>query len=232
MDVNNIWLENFVYQGGDDCVAIKPRSYNVNIRNATCHGGNGMAIGSLGQYLEGMAGFEEACRLPLDIEMLTALDSSVENVQISDVAIVPNNGQIGNGAYIKTWIGSLALQTVGNGAYESGGVPRGGGWGVVRNILFSNFNLRGPDDGTAITQNSGHNGSAYLPSKMQVSNVAFINFTGSVSATSKQDNVIECSTTHPCYNIAYENVLSSPGNDSSFLVENNTVSASFFVPSS
>jgi galacturan 1,4-alpha-galacturonidase len=53
MDVNNIWLENFVYQGGDDCVAIKPRSYKVNIRNATCRGSNGIAIESLGQYLEG-----------------------------------------------------------------------------------------------------------------------------------------------------------------------------------
>jgi galacturan 1,4-alpha-galacturonidase len=107
-------------------------------------------------------------------------DSSVENVQVSDVNIVPNNGGIRNGAYIKTWIGSLALQTA------AGGVPRGGG--VVRNVLFSNFNLHGPSDGTAIAQNSGNNGSAYLPSKMQVSNVAFVNFTGSLSSTSKHYN--------------------------------------------
>jgi galacturan 1,4-alpha-galacturonidase len=113
---------------------------------------------------------------------------------------------------------------------KPGGVPRGGGWGVVRNILFSNFKLNGPTHGTAITQNYGQNGSAYLPSKMQVSNVAFINFTGSVSATSAEDNAIEYSTTHPCYNIAYQNVLSSPGNQSSFLVENNTVLGSFYVP--
>ena len=51
MDVNNVHLTNFVYQGGDDCTAIKPRSYNVYVQNAVCHGGNGMAIGSLGQYL-------------------------------------------------------------------------------------------------------------------------------------------------------------------------------------
>jgi len=210
MDVNNIWLENFVYQGGDDCVAIKPRSYNVNIRNATCHGGNGIAIGSLGQYLE---------------------DSSVENVQVNDVTILPNNGGIGHGAYIKTWIGSLALQGTGPSTYESGGVPRGGGWGVVRNILFSNFHLTNATDATAITQSSGDNGTAYLPSKMQVSNVAFVNFTGTVTAQTKEDNEIECSTTHPCFNIAYEKVLSSPGKESSFLVENNTVSGSFFVPS-
>ena len=210
MDCNNIWLENFVYQGGDDCVAIKPRSYNINIKNASCYGGNGIAIGSLGQYLE---------------------DSSVENVQVDDVNIYPANGGAGNGAYIKTWIGSLALQTQGNGAYESGGVPRGGGWGVVRNMLFSNFNLHNASDATAITQRSGNNGTAYLPSKMQVSNVAFINFTGTVSKSAKTDNVIECSTTHPCFNIAYQNVTVSPGNQRNFLVENNTVSQSYYIPS-
>lgn len=52
MDVSNVQLSNLVYQGGDDCIAIKPRSYNVDIRNVTCVGGNGIAIGSLGQYLE------------------------------------------------------------------------------------------------------------------------------------------------------------------------------------
>lgn len=52
MDVQNVKLNNFIYQGGDDCIAIKPRSYNVIVQNAECHGGNGMAIGSLGQYLE------------------------------------------------------------------------------------------------------------------------------------------------------------------------------------
>ena len=48
MDVSNIQLTNFTYQGGDDCVAIKPRSYNIKIHNVLCRGGNGIAIGSLG----------------------------------------------------------------------------------------------------------------------------------------------------------------------------------------
>ena len=52
MDAENIHLANFIYQGGDDCVAVKPRSYNVYVKNAVCRGGNGMAIGSLGQYFE------------------------------------------------------------------------------------------------------------------------------------------------------------------------------------
>ena len=64
MDSKNIHLTNFVYQGGDDCIAIKPRSYNIFVRNATCRGGNGMAIGSVGQYLE---------------------DNTVENVIVDDV---------------------------------------------------------------------------------------------------------------------------------------------------
>ena len=66
MDANNVRLTNFVYQGGDDCIAIKPRSYNIFVQNATCRGGNGMAIGSLGQYLE---------------------DSSAENIFVDDVRV-------------------------------------------------------------------------------------------------------------------------------------------------
>jgi galacturan 1,4-alpha-galacturonidase len=67
MDVYNVELSNLVYQGGDDCIAIKPRSYNVYVRNVTCVGGNGIAIGSLGQYLE---------------------DSSVSNVIVDNVTVI------------------------------------------------------------------------------------------------------------------------------------------------
>jgi hypothetical protein len=66
MDVRNIRLDGFTFTGGDDCIAIKPRSYGVHISNVTCNGGNGVAIGSLGQYLE---------------------DSSVEDVVIEDVRV-------------------------------------------------------------------------------------------------------------------------------------------------
>lgn len=67
MDCNDVTLRNFIYQGGDDCIAIKPRSYNIEVQNVTCRGGNGIAIGSLGQYLE---------------------DSSVENVSVRDVKVI------------------------------------------------------------------------------------------------------------------------------------------------
>ena len=119
MDVQNVQLSNFVYQGGDDCVAIKPRSYNVDIHNVTCRGGNGIAIGSLGQYQE---------------------DSSVANIRIDTVKVIRYNDDMHNSAYIKTWVGALVPQS----SYENAGLPRGGGWGSIRNVLFSNFEVHGP----------------------------------------------------------------------------------------
>ncbi len=69
----------------------------------TIHGGNGIAIGSLGQYLE---------------------DSSVANAVFKDVNILTYNKDMHNSAYIKTWIGEEAPQS----GYESGGMSQGGGW--------------------------------------------------------------------------------------------------------
>ncbi|KAL2223010.1 putative galacturan 1,4-alpha-galacturonidase C [Thermoascus aurantiacus ATCC 26904] len=186
MDVSNVQLSNLVYQGGDDCVAIKPRSYNVDIRNVTCVGGNGIAIGSLGQYLE---------------------DSSVANIRVDNVTIIRYNEDMHNSAYIKTWVGVPVPQD----SYESGGVPRGGGWGSVTNILFSNFHIQGADSGPAITQDNGNNGSFSGTSLMTISNVAFVNFTGYTNGRSDVTSKISCSKVHPCYNIAFQDVSISPG---------------------
>lgn len=43
-------IENFVYQGGDDCIALKPNSSMITMRNITCVGGTGIALGSIAQY--------------------------------------------------------------------------------------------------------------------------------------------------------------------------------------
>lgn len=45
-----IVTENFVFQGGDDCIALKPNSTLITARNITCLGGNGIAFGSIAQY--------------------------------------------------------------------------------------------------------------------------------------------------------------------------------------
>ncbi len=116
----------------------------MTVSNVTCRGGNGIAIGSLGQYLE---------------------DSSVENVVVDNVKIIRYNEDMENGAYIKTWIGEQAPQS----SYESAGLPRGGGWGNVRNVLFSHFDIQGANLAAAITQSSGNNGSFSGTSNMLVS---------------------------------------------------------------
>ena len=129
-DANNVKLTrtthhdtNMAYQGGDECIAIKPRSYNTYVQNVsfrqsfqhgchcwiswhlqvTCHGGNGIAIGSLGQYQE---------------------DSSVINAVIKDVNILIMNKDQHNSAYIKTYMGASLPQA----SYNSAGLPSGGGW--------------------------------------------------------------------------------------------------------
>lgn len=124
----------------------------------TCHGGSGIAIGSLGQYLE---------------------DASVENVYFGNVNMLTHNLDMHNSAYIKTWMGGLVPQD----SYESGGLPRGGGWGTVRNLLFENFYVEGAKNGPTIDQDSGDNGSYAGTSKMLVSNVIFQNFTGWLNGT-------------------------------------------------
>lgn len=183
MDARNVLLTNFVYQGGDDCVAIKARSYDITIRNVTCHGGNGIAIGSLGQYLE---------------------DSSVANVKVDQVTAIKGGAQnhILTGVYIKTWVGELV--SGGDRDYESDYQPRGGGWGSVTNMLFSNFKIVGASAGGVINQNSGNNGTAAGTSNMLVSNVQFVNFTGYLDSRTITADV-SCSERNPCYNIDYRN---------------------------
>ncbi len=162
MDATNITLQNFTFSGGDDCVAIKPRSSNIHISNITCNGGNGIAIGSLGQYLE---------------------DSSVENV-IIDNAKVPDTRF---GTYIKTWVGEL----VPTDDYESGYVPRGGGWGVVRNITFSNIDVGDAQRAVVVTQDNGDDGTSKGTSKMEISAIRFENYTGILK--SSNEVTVSCS---------------------------------------
>jgi len=182
MDTHNLHLANFLYQGGDDCVAIKPRSHSITAKNITCVSGNGIAIGSLGQYLE---------------------DSSVTNVEIDNATIIKGGAQnnIGNAVYIKTWVGELV--SGGDRDYESDYLPRGGGWGDVRNLLFTNFDVRGAKNGGVVTQNSGDNGTAAGTSNMLVSNVVFANFTGWLDEGRETVASVSCSERRPCYNIDY-----------------------------
>lgn len=45
-----ISISDFVYQGGDDCIALKANSSSIAVSGVRCHGGAGIAFGSVGQY--------------------------------------------------------------------------------------------------------------------------------------------------------------------------------------
>ncbi|KAF4984595.1 hypothetical protein FZEAL_272 [Fusarium zealandicum] len=182
MDARNVTLKNFTYRGGDDCIAIKPRSYGIKIDNIICEGGNGVAIGSLGQYLE---------------------DNTVEDVVISNAKMIRYGWDMSWSVYIKTWMGHLVSQ---GDSYESAGQPRGGGWGKVRNLRFSNFELENVSRGPYITQNNGNNGSFSGTSKMEISNIVFENFTGNLLSPTRSLGEISCSIDNPCFDITFKDM--------------------------
>ncbi|KAL4794878.1 pectin lyase fold/virulence factor [Aspergillus venezuelensis] len=175
MDSQSITLKNFTFTGGDDCIAIKPCSYNIHASDITCNGGNGIAIGSLGQYLE---------------------DSSVENVLIENARTLSTKF----GTYIKTWMGHLVDQ---GDSYESAGVPRGGGWGVVRNITFRDFDVEGSNRAVVITQDNGDDegGNFEGTSLMGVEGIVFDGYKGVLG--SNNEATVSCSRVHPCFEIEF-----------------------------
>jgi galacturan 1,4-alpha-galacturonidase len=79
--------------------------------------------------------------------------------------------------------------------------------GVVQNIRFENFYVQGAGIGPAINQDSGDNGSYAGTSKMEISNIAFVNFTGyTEGGKGNRTATVSCSNVHPCFNIALRNI--------------------------
>ncbi|RSH80073.1 hypothetical protein EHS25_007342 [Saitozyma podzolica] len=106
-------VENMVYQGGDNCLALKPNSSMIIAKNVTCFGGTGIAFGSIGQY-----------RDVLDF---------IEDVQMEDITLLPSTQHLmTNGLYFKSWLG-----------YPIGEPPNGGGGGAgyARNIKIWNVKM-------------------------------------------------------------------------------------------
>ncbi|GJE86365.1 glycoside hydrolase family 28 protein [Phanerochaete sordida] len=179
---DDVTMINWDITCGDDCLAIKGNSTNVVARDIICRGGNGIAVGSLGQYVD----------LPDIVDHLT-----IENVQAVrlDPEVQPN---MGTGIYLKTWTDTV------NGVPPTGG---GGGGGRVSNVIAKNFSLDRVSTPIHLYQtNGGHSGDA--PSTLQFSNLTFEDFSG----TSLSDEIvdIECSAAVPCPNISFKNINVSP----------------------
>ena len=89
--------------------------------------------------------------------------------------------------------------------YESAGVPRGGGWGVVKNVTFENVDVTSATRGLSISQNNGDNGTYAGTSKMEISDVRFKNFHGTLSNTANAF-AISCSKVYPCYGLIFSDI--------------------------
>ncbi|EIM87376.1 pectin lyase-like protein [Stereum hirsutum FP-91666 SS1] len=174
---DRVTMVNWDITCGDDCLAIKGNSTNLIAQNITCHGGNGIAFGSLGQYV--------------------GLNDLVINVTMNDVKTLRINSTIQpnmqSGAYFKSWTGTV------NGVPPVNG---GGGGGLVQNVTLSNFFLDQVDVPTLISQNnSGHAGDA--PSTLEFSNITWSNWTGTSTGATLVE--LTCSSAAPCPNMFFEN---------------------------
>ncbi|KAF9037384.1 pectin lyase-like protein [Hymenopellis radicata] len=193
---DHVKLLNWDITCGDDCLAIKGNSTNILARNITCHGGNGIAFGSLGQYAN--------------------LSDNVQNVHLEDLKILRIDSNIqpnmGNGVYLKSWTGSI------NGSPPTGG---GGGTGIVSNISATNVFLDRVNRPIHLYQtNGGH--SADLPSELMFGNLTFKNWTGTAATNMIVD--IECSSAVGCDNIRFEDFdVSGPAGDAPEYICKNVV---------
>ena len=145
----DILMQNWTVTNGDDCIAAKGNTTNLLVRNVTCYKGNGMTIGSVGQY-------------PLNPDY-------VENVVFEDVRLINST----DGAYIKTWQGTTQDNT-GNG--DAGGGGSGYVRNVTfRNFEITNVGL--PIQITQCIYSESSSDTCDT-SKMQISNITWQNFTG------------------------------------------------------
>ncbi|KAH8555681.1 glycoside hydrolase family 28 protein [Umbelopsis sp. PMI_123] len=131
-----------------------------------------------------------------------------ENVTFRDVKIYDGAG----GAYLKTW---LSLQA---GIPPNGG---GNGTGIIKNLLFENFEVSNTSTPVLITQCLSYFKPApdcnQYPSDFLIQNVSWVNFTG--TSRSNQTISLECSSKTPCQGIKLENINIKPIDGSDAVVQ-------------
>jgi polygalacturonase len=192
---DNISLMNWDVTCGDDCLAIKGNSTNLDIRNIICRGGNGIAIGSLGQYVD--------------------MPDIVRNVHMQNLQMIRLSSDVQpnmvNGVYLKTWDGTA------NGVPPTAG---GGANGSVTNIVAENVSVDRVTVPIHLYQtNGGHSGDA--PSKLKFQGLSFINWTGTAIANKIVD--IECSPAVGCDNISFSKYnITPPANQTARFICQNT----------
>ncbi|WWC66403.1 uncharacterized protein I206_100305 [Kwoniella pini CBS 10737] len=181
----NVTFENMLYQGGDDCIALKPNSTLITIKNVTCIGGTGIAFGSIGQY-EGVK----------DI---------IEDVYMENINLYPSNQCPGyQGVYFKSWIG------VSVGHEPNGG---GGGYGYARNITVKDVYMEDINHPIVVQTDLTYldiDRSKYLDTSLfEWSNIHLRNFTG--NSLANRIAWISCSKATPCFDFTFQDINIKPG---------------------
>ncbi|KAF9563844.1 pectin lyase-like protein [Agrocybe pediades] len=192
-----ITLRNWDVTCGDDCVAIKGNSSDIVLRNITCRGGEGIAIGSLGQYVN--------------------LTDNVQNVDMENIKMVRLDPKVqpnmDNGVYFKAWPGTV------NGLPPTGG---GGGAGTVRNLTAKNVQVDRVMNPVRIQifQSIDPNGGG-SPSKIKFENMHFSNWVGTANNSRLLD--LECSVSG-CSDFVFQkfNVIPPSGESPQYVCQNVT----------
>ncbi|ORY30782.1 putative polygalacturonase [Naematelia encephala] len=184
---HNVTFEDMVYQGGDDCLALKPNSSMIRARNVTCFGGTGIAFGSIGQY-KGIVDY-------------------IDDVEFTDITLLPSSQHLmKNGLYFKSWMG-----------YEIGTPPNGGGGGsgYGRDIKVDGVKMKDVIRPiylqSDLTYLNDHRGEGHDTGLFHWSNISLSN----ISGTSALNRVVwlDCSKQTPCKDITFDHVKITPGKD-------------------
>ncbi|KAF2469138.1 pectin lyase-like protein [Lindgomyces ingoldianus] len=184
---DNIVIQDWHVDNGDDCVSFKPNSTNIVVQNMICNGSHGISVGSLGQYLG-----------EVDI---------VKNIYVYNVSM----SNASDGARIKVWPGiSSAL----SGDLQGGG-GLGSVFNITYDTMkISNVDYAieitqcyGQKNLTLCNQ---------FPSNLTISNVTVRNFKGTTSKKyDPLVGYLVCSSPMVCSNINIENInVKSPSGTS------------------
>lgn len=235
MDANNIKLTNFWYQGGDDCIAIKPRSYNIWAQNVP----NPLLLARFSIY--------SLCHSPPTKHHTTnrgVLDNMPRRQRNSNRFPRPiprrriRNKHHGKRCQHPHLQFRHAQQRIHQNMdrrtsspirirerritprrrlvcfppftpQPQSPLPLPLTWtnrGNLTNLLFENFHIEGAALAAGISQDSGNNGSYTGTSKFLLSDITFRNFTGFLAgAKGTRTASVSCSNVHPCFGIAFDN---------------------------
>lgn len=201
MRVNNLLVKNWLFHGGDDCLAPKGNSTNMIFSNLTCVGG-GIAFGSIGQYKDS----------PDFITNVTA-----SNITVSQsISPLTGGASVSGGAYFKSWVG-----------VEEGVPPQGGGGGTgrVSNISFSGLETHNTTQAIYINKfyyKVADQANYCDTSTLEFEDLSFSHVSGTVNGN--VGIALNCSAAAPCHDLKFEDVsLRTNGNVSARVTCDNAV---------